>query len=210
MRRSVSAAFFDVNRRSEFEGYVPHFYADVKGLVTIGVGNLCDPLSSALTLPMRRSDDSLATAEEIRADWRAVKTDPLMAKEGWKRAARVCKLHLSENDIRTLVHRRVCEMAGDLRGQFADFDTWPADAEFGLLSLSWARGSHWYESAYPRMTATLRARDFFAASKECGLAGGYKARNALNRACFRSAARVEAEGLDPEELHYEDEMHSEA
>jgi GH24 family phage-related lysozyme (muramidase) len=35
------------------EGNVAHMYLDTKGLVTIGIGNLIDPISLALTLPFQ-------------------------------------------------------------------------------------------------------------------------------------------------------------
>lgn len=202
MRDIVVDHFFGFTE--PLEGVVRHFYADVKNLVSIGLGQLADPLSLALVLPMRRQDDSLATAEEIGSDWRAVKSDPLMAIEGHRRAARVCKLHLNQGDIEILVRRRMFEMAGDLRRQFPAYDTWPADAELGLLSVSWARGQHDYATAFPKLTRALSAQEFEVAARECSLKGGgtIKQRNALNHDLFMAAARVLREGLDPSRLYY--------
>src|SRR5690606_6058570 len=59
---------------SPLEGRVDCMYLDVKGLVTVGVGNLVDPVHLAERLPFRRPDGSLATREEIRAAWHTVKT----------------------------------------------------------------------------------------------------------------------------------------
>lgn len=201
MRKAVSDKFYAVNRRSELEGEVSYFYADTKGLVTIGVGCLVDPIETARNLPMLRKDGSLATVAEIEADWRAVKNDPLMAKEGHLRARRVTRLRLNEAGMNALLREKLFRFAGDLRKQFPGFNAWPADAQFALLSLSWARGQNNFAGLYPKLTRALKDGDFVGAAAECALAGGYKARNDMNKACFLAADRVVREGLDPEQLY---------
>ena len=46
MYDDVRAAFLSFTTR--LEGRVPYMYLDIKGLVTIGVGNLIDPVDLAL------------------------------------------------------------------------------------------------------------------------------------------------------------------
>ncbi len=58
------------------EGCVPYMYLDVLGLVTVGVGNLVDPITLAQALPLRfknrpgiAAPGSPATPDQIAAEW---------------------------------------------------------------------------------------------------------------------------------------------
>ncbi len=58
-----------------YEGEINFMYLDVKGFVTIGIGNLIDPVDKALTLPFRHKDRrTLVSKEEIKAEWLQVKS----------------------------------------------------------------------------------------------------------------------------------------
>ena len=66
---------------TKHEGNIGYMYLDTKGLVTIGIGNLIDPLSLALPLPFQFKIGNragapagrLATPKEIEAEWRSLK-----------------------------------------------------------------------------------------------------------------------------------------
>ena len=51
MRAAVRTSFRAFN--AKYEGTVNFMYVDVKNLVTIGVGNLIDPISLAVNLPFK-------------------------------------------------------------------------------------------------------------------------------------------------------------
>jgi GH24 family phage-related lysozyme (muramidase) len=51
MFSSVQSAFRSFTE--QFEGCVSFMYLDVKGLVTVGIGNLVDPVGVAQALPFR-------------------------------------------------------------------------------------------------------------------------------------------------------------
>lgn len=70
MRPAARAAFRPVSER--LEGKTRNPYADVKGLVTVSVGCLIDPISLALSLPWMIGDRR-ATEAEVRRDWQAIK-----------------------------------------------------------------------------------------------------------------------------------------
>src|SRR5690242_21318627 len=87
MHPSVRSQFRAFNE--PFEGSVPYMYLDIKGLVTVGVGNLIDPVELATALPFRFKDKpgigtpgALASTNQIAAEWRKLKNTKSLAKKG--------------------------------------------------------------------------------------------------------------------------------
>lgn len=200
MKASVRAAFWTFSE--PLEGYVPTFYRDVLDLVTIGVGNLVDPIHIALTLPMRRADGSPATRAEIEAEWHRIKSAPDLGKLGWRAAARIATLHLTREDVERLVLAKLDENEVHLHRRFPGWDDMPADAQLALCSWAWAVGPH---SAYPRMVAACNREDYDAAALECTITpphGTIPKRNARNRHLFANAANVVRYDLDREFLYW--------
>ena len=72
MQDSVRAAWCDFNR--SLEGWISWMYLDVLGLVTTGMGNLIDPMSTALGLPWVDETGTQGSQNDIAAEWRAVKS----------------------------------------------------------------------------------------------------------------------------------------
>ncbi len=199
MRDAVRAIFYAFT--APMEGVVAHMYQDVKGLVTVAVGNLVDPVATAVHLPFRRADGTLATRDEIVADWARVKNDPTLAKLGHRAAARVAQLRLDPDDIRLLVNSKMDANERFLIGRYPAWEEWPADAQLATLSMAWAMGPA-FETArrgFPRLGAALRAQDWLTASNECRMDEtgnpGLKPRNAVNRVLYRNAAIVVASGF---------------
>jgi GH24 family phage-related lysozyme (muramidase) len=225
MRAIIPTIWLEWNR--PFEGHTKHLYIDSRGLVTAGVGNLLDatprvpPWAPALELFWRLPDGRVATDAEVVAQWRTLKSYavpertvaewrnrhgdkplPLQLRGGaTKEMQSITTIRLSPAAVEALVRKRLFEMAGTIRAQFSTWDSWPADAQCGLLSVAWARGPSGFATAFPRMTAALRIRDWEGAARECELRGGYEDRDAANRRCFLAAARCDREGLDPEIMH---------
>jgi len=187
------------------EGKVPFMYQDTLGKVTIGIGNLIDSEEATAALPgvgaplfhkelpnvpMTR----LASDAEIREEWRQVKNDPALAAGGWRAAEPLTDLRLSDDGIRTLVSVRVGQMENYLTNghitEFASFQGWPADAQLGLLSMSWAMGSAFADGGKWRdFRAACGAQEWLKAAKNCNIANTWLAkRNAVNRGLFRNAA----------------------
>jgi hypothetical protein len=195
------------------EGLVPFMYQDVKGLITIGMGNLIDPISTALGLPFRKrrlpgvaNPGGLATRQEIEAEWNLIKRKPELARLGHRACNPLCKLELDGPAIDNLIRTKL--QAHDLYMKrhvpsFRDCETWPADAQMGLLSMAWAMGPafasppHW-----PSFRAACQIPDFDAAAENCRMteAGnpGVVPRNRANKTLFSNAAAVlagEADGF---------------
>lgn len=199
MKLSVKLFFYDYN--APFEGVVPYFYQDVKGLVTIGVGNLVDPLFPGLK--MRRPDGTLASEEEIRADWQRVKNDKNAARFGHTYAKGLTRLRMGDAGIRELVAKRVEFNIRHLRSRFELYDKWPADAQLGVHSLAWACGPGF---RFPKLSEALRARNFDLCAIESQISTvgnpGVRPRNEAHKVLFNNAARVHERGLDPDVLYY--------
>lgn len=195
MKPEVRAHFPEFSVK--FEGRVPTMYADVLGLITCGVGNLIDPVSVAMHLPFRHANGSLAAPSEIAAEWQRLKAMDL-GRYHWRvQAARAgLQLHLSDDDIDTLVREKLDDNEQILTRFFPDFEEWPAEAQLATLSMAWAMGAG-FPSTWPRFTAAARAHDWAACAENCKIREvapngtpnpGVIPRNKANAALFRAAA----------------------
>jgi GH24 family phage-related lysozyme (muramidase) len=190
MHTSVALAFPTFTTR--FEGRINYMYLCVKGWVTIGLGCKIDPAPLAQPLPfLRMSDNKPATPNEIDAEWRAVKKNKLGATYGAAYMKQFALLKLSEPAVDELALVRLHDIEKFLRTIFHDWDEWPADAQLGVLSMSWAMGPGFVRN-FPKFMAGVKAHDWRVAALECRMneAGneGLIARNAANRKLFMTAS----------------------
>jgi GH24 family phage-related lysozyme (muramidase) len=206
MHVSVQGVFRAFNE--PFEGVVHHMYLDIKGLVTVGVGNLIDPVGEAVILPFQfKESERSATKAEIEAEWKTLKANTALAKKGYKAAAKVTDLELSDEAIGRLIQKRLLANEKSIRKQepFAKWDSWPADAQLGVLSMAWAMGASAFVR-FPKFSESCRVMDFTAAAAQCKITDadnpGVTPRNEANQLLFRNAALVVAKRLDPGVLHY--------
>jgi len=209
MYPSVRAAFRAFNE--PFEGVVPWMYLDVKGLVTVGVGNLIDPLGLAVQLPFRLRANPVvaASAEQIAEEWRRIKSSPELAKAGYRASEPLTQLMLDDAGIDALIAQRLAGNEAILNKypSFREFDSWPADAQLGLLSMAWALGPGG-PAAFPHFAAACGNQDFTGAAANCAINEngnpGVAPRNRANRTLFRNAAAVLTGGnsYDPAALHF--------
>ncbi len=201
MKASVRAAFFGINE--PWEGWVSTAYPDQIGLVTVGLGNLADPLPLMLAIPFERIGGGLASDEEKTAEFHRVKA--LVVPAGvsrWRWAARGATIHLPREAGAALVDAKLSANEGRLRALLANWDDMPADAQAMALSWAWAVGP---AARFPKMIAALRAGDYLAAAKECTINPDRESvhlRNVGNRVMLRNAAYVVAEGMSLDELYY--------
>lgn len=212
MHRSVRDAFVPFS--AGFEGVVPWLYADVLGLITVGIGNLVDPVDAALALPFVRPDGTPATRDEIRAAWHAVKSRPELAQQGHRVAARHTTIRLTPQGIHDLVIRKLDANHAALAKQYPEIEQWPADAQLATHSMAWACGPAFgvpgAAGRFIHLATALRERDFETAARECMMreAGnpGIVPRNRANRILYRNAAHSQSFQLDPSELFYPHEL----
>lgn len=204
MKQSVRVAFIPFN--TPLEGKVFHLYADQAGLLTTGMGYLCNDLPTVAALPWKRPDGTLASRDEVVAMYAAVRSHAdadRLKGGGW--FARYSTLRLDEADVDALTFRKLDSNEMILRRRFDDYDNWPADAQLAIHSWAWGVGP---SAGYPQMSAALRRGDFAEAAKNVTMTyngaeiGTLVIRNARNRLLLTNAQRVRAFGLDPERLYW--------
>ena len=109
MRVAVATRFIAFTK--PLEGLVEYMYVDVKGLVTIGIGNLIDPIGAALALPfVKKEGGAAATRAEITAEWNLIKdadNSKHLKTKGHLACAPLTKLKLTEATISDLCSKRL-------------------------------------------------------------------------------------------------------
>lgn len=204
MHESVLQRFREFSVR--FEGLVHWPYLDIKGLVTVGIGNLVDPVSAAVGLPwvLEGSGES-ATHERVRADWNALKSQQKLARLHFNYARPVTKIRLTDDGVDILVRSKLLANETYMRPRLAGWDSWPADAQLFASSMAWAVGPGWV-GIFKNCTAFLLLRDWDNAAKCAAIktAGnpGIVPRNAANRVCLHNAKTVTERQLDPAVLYW--------
>ena len=211
---SVRDNFFGFS--APLEGVVAYMYQDILGKVTIGVGNLIDSEAAALALPAQGAPffhkeppgtplTTVASDAEISAEWHMIKGDASLAAAGHTAAGAIANLRLRDDGIDAIVRAKVLQMESYLTdghvAEFANFQSWPADAQLALLSMSWAMGSAFADGTkWPSFRSNCAAGDWLAAAKNCNMSNQWLAkRNAVNRGLFRNAAYSVAPPPSPAE-----------
>ena len=209
MRPSVSDAFLAFS--TKFEGSCPWLYLDVKCLVTTAIGCLVDSVAAVQGLDWVHLRSGVpATYDQITQAWTTVKGNSGMAKLGGGAFAQLTDLRLTPEAAHSLVVGRAAAFETFLRKRFPDYDTWPADAQLGLLSCAWAAGPAW---TAPHFDAAALALDWMTCAGPEGDASadpscrgeawlndtgnpGLRPRNMANKILFENASRT----TDPSNL----------
>lgn len=198
MRQIVKDTFRAWSR--QFEGEVPWMYLDVKGLVTVGVGNLIDPVSQATILPFVMPDGSPASAATIAAEWRWLKSHTEAARLGYRYAQQFTSVRLTDEGIGSLVAEKLQTFwAFMLAHYFPDGENWPAAAQLAACSMAWACGPGW-PLIFGNCAASAKKQDWAGCAKECEINSkgnvGVIPRNRANVALFQFAAQQPTDEYD--------------
>ena len=209
MYPSVKSYFIAFNQA--IEDRIDYMYLDIKGLVTIGIGNLIDVENAAdkkslekvmkelVTLPFvyrknQRDAGKPATKADIEAEWKRVKDKQEWAKRGAPFFSDITKLELQHIDHLVLKTANTMERELKTDPTFQGFDQWPADAQLGLLSMSWAVGTTKLKANWPNVKTACQKQDFDKVLKHCEIRTsdnpGVVKRNIANRRLFNNAAAV--------------------
>lgn len=211
MHTSVKNNFIAFNEPIEHR--VKYMYLDIKGFVTIGVGNLIDVEKASDTKRLKTIIDELATLPfvykdeltnagkpaskaNIEAEWKKVKKETARASQGHTAFTNITNLRLSNDTIDKLVMTRLTAMEKELKTEpaYRDFEPWPADAQLGLLSMAWALGASKLKVGWPNFRAACQKQDFDSAAKQSHILDvnnpGVTKRNTRNQRLFKNAAAV--------------------
>lgn len=230
MHDSVRDYWHEFNR--PLEGRVYWMYLDVKGYVSTAVGILIDATAAPLSPPSQDERErslalvrpiawqvdgvlegdqvvggTLASEDQIDAEWDYVKSRMDLAPQGGGTFAGVTSLRIDGAELDRLVGEKLDQMETYLRNRshngvqdFPGYDSWPADAQLGLLSMSWGMGPAFN---FPKFQGHVQAGDWLGAADECRFnpeIGTIVKRNDWNQQLFRNAAGVVASGADPSQL----------
>ena len=200
MYPSVQSQFRAFNE--PFEGAIPYMYLDVLGLVTVGVGNLIDPVTVATALPFRfktkpgiATPGALATKDQITAEWQKLKSNTGLAHQGHLACAPITDLELDQAGIDAVIAQRLAQNESYLKRQppFKDYDTWPADGQLAVLSMAWAMGPAGVVN-FHHLCASCATMDFKTAATQCKMNEqgnpGLIPRNKANCTLLSNAAAV--------------------
>jgi len=201
------------------EGRVNYMYLDQKGWVSTGIGNKIDEteqpmsppsdaeraasLSEANELQWLDANGSPAGPDQVAADWDAVKARLDLAPAGHRAfAPPLTSLHLDDSEIDRFVFVKLDRMESFLtaRSEFADFASWPANAQLATMSMCWALGPGF---RFPRLQSHVAVRNWTGAAEECHFTpdeGTIRIRNKLDTAHFLLAQTVEDSGLPFEQI----------
>ena len=189
------------------EGGIPYPYADILGLVTIAYGNLVDPLSVFLRLPLMLPGGVPASTAEKASAFQAVKNDRDAARYGHRYAASLTKVRLTREGMADLALRKLDSNDAALARRLEGWDDMPACAQMAMHSLAWACGP---AANFPKLFSALDAGDYDAAAVHIHInewSGtlhnkGLIPRNIAAKILMRNAARVQAFKLDPDLLDW--------
>jgi GH24 family phage-related lysozyme (muramidase) len=176
-------------------------YLDSVGLVTSGVGALLDDgkgraPAACLALPWT-DGGHLASQVEIITAWDRVKARQDLAPRGGSAFRDVTTLRISEQTINGLLTAKTLEFWSVLSAQLVDLEEWPADAQLGLIDLSYQVGPRFLGPAWPNFTRAAHARDFPGCAENSAVRQASVERNGHRKRLFTNAAQVDALGIDP-------------
>lgn len=201
MHQSVITALPDFLR--QYEGKVNFMYLDVKGLVTIGIGNLIDPVSQALKLEFgTKGGGGPVGTSEVMTEWQNVKSRTDLMNKGSAAFNAITRLQLTDRGISTMVNEAAKSIESYIKTNasaskfYSNWDNWPADAQLGFLGVAWG-GIPLPQFGWHKFPEACGNEDWDTASKECTITSAIAAgRNEAHRLMFLNAAAVKSNG-DP-------------
>lgn len=170
MHATARAAFGSFTER--FEALADWLYADVKGFVTIGRGDLIDPiaLTSSVTF-VHPESGAIAHWSDVTAAWQRVKLAPGTSSSASQREAfrkrgggafrGLTTIRATRASLDAIFDAKVARFEGILAKAFPEWDTWPARAQLATMSMAWALGPY-FSGGWPLFTAAARAQDWAA------------------------------------------------
>jgi len=186
----------------QFEGKVNFMYLDMKGLVTIGIGHLIDPIDQALKLEFGTKGGSVVGGGDVTAEWRTVKARTDLIGKGSAEFDKITRLQLTDSGIAQMVAddaksiEHYIKTNASAKMFYADFDTWPADAQVAFMGVAWG-GIPLPQFGWHQFPVACRDQDWDTAAAQCKISSPIAAgRNEAHKAMFINAAAVTSNGDD--------------
>lgn len=197
-----------------FEGFLPWMYIDALGYVTTGMGNLIDPVSTALGLPWKNTDGSSASPAQIQAAWSAVdaaRTAPKGQKQpsgpganGGGTQGGLTSIRITKDDVQALVAAKMKQNEAFIADNLQGYAAAPADAQLAVHSMAWAMGPG-FAQTWTQFKNAFAQGDYAGAAAQSNMQGtGIAMRNMANKLLLTNAAQVTATKKDPDTLYYTD------
>lgn len=188
---------------AKYEGKVNFMYLDVKGLVTIGIGNLIDPVNSALKLEFQsKGGGGPVGTGDVIAEWNTVKARKDLMMKGSAAFDAITRLQLTERGIATMVndHAQAIETYITTNTSaskfYSNFKNWPADAQLAFMGVAWG-GIPIPQFGWHKFPEACKNEDWDTAAKECTINSAIASgRNEAHKTMFLNAAAVKSNG-DP-------------
>ena len=148
----------------KYEGKITHMYLDSKGFVTVGVGHLLKDLASAQKLNFKKSNNTLASKDDIKADYDAVRKQPKNRLASFYKKS--VKLKLIDSDINALTNKHINDFEFELKRIFPEFLTYPTEVKLALFDIIFNVGMTDLNYKWPNLKNAIKAKDWSAAAKE--------------------------------------------
>jgi len=169
---------------SLYEGELREMYIDNLGLVTTGVGNRLESAVVANGYKWQKGPGGpLADPTEVAAEYERVKSDDTKSKiPNWRtmgggnfvktaKALGIVTLQLADASYDKIFTDRMTGLEATMKGTpgYEDYETFPADAQMGILSVIWAngagditkdRGDIRLHNTWPNFTRKVKARQW--------------------------------------------------
>ena len=177
-------------RLREHEGVVPHLYLDTLGLVTCGVGHMIPNANAMAGIPMVRPNGTEAPLVDKVTEWYRVKhLEPARLAAYY---AANTTLRMTPEAITSLQDEDVDGFRQGLRFFLPGFDAFPEPAQEALLDMAFQLGAQGLVDKFPRLVASVKARDWNTCAVQCHRAGIQEWRNVATADLFRHATESPA------------------
>jgi GH24 family phage-related lysozyme (muramidase) len=159
----------------EYEGCIPYMYRDTKGYVTVGVGNMMPNVAAAQNLNFVTSTGKKASADEIKADYDAVKAHTKGLKASAYKSK--TKLILKQADIDTLTNKHIASFYSELKRIYTEFDKYPSEVRLALFDMIFNLGMTKLKNNWSTFNNAIKAKDWKKAAENSNRIGIQATRN---------------------------------
>jgi GH24 family phage-related lysozyme (muramidase) len=168
------------------EGFTTWLYCDVRGLVTVGIGNLVASPQACAELPFQRHDGTGATLDEKCDAWMRVHNAFDKSKAAIYYQA-FSDVRLTEDFVRSLVSQRLeREFLPGIVRLCPRFETFPLPARRALVDMAYNLGVGGL-GMFSHMLAACNAGDWEMAANQCHRSTCRESRNAWTAQMFIDA-----------------------